>query len=64
MSAHARRCAGLQAAISPNESGRLAVHSGRQMTMRFIRDHFAVTRPDIEPMKFKSCREARTGTDH
>ena len=45
--------------ISPTSQPWLVVHSGRQMTMRFIRDHFAVTRPDIEPMKFKSCREAK-----
>ena len=28
-------------------------------TMRRVRDHFVVTGPDIEPMKFKSRPEAR-----
>ena len=29
------------------------------LTMRYLRGHFVVTGPDIEPMKFKSRREAR-----
>ena len=28
-------------------------------TMRFIKDHFVVTGPDIEPLKFKSRPEAK-----
>jgi len=28
------------------------------LTLRFINGHFVVTGPDIEPMKFKSRREA------
>ena len=29
------------------------------LTLRFINGHFVVTGPDIEPMKFKSRREAK-----
>ena len=29
------------------------------LTLRYIRDHFVVTGPDIEPMRFKSRPEAR-----
>jgi hypothetical protein len=29
------------------------------LTMRMIKDDFVVTGPDIEPMKFKTRREAR-----
>jgi hypothetical protein len=29
------------------------------LTMRYINRHFVVTGPDIEPMKFKSRREAK-----
>ena len=29
------------------------------LTMRRIRDHFVVTGPDIEPLTFKTRREAR-----
>jgi hypothetical protein len=31
------------------------------LTMRYLRGHFVVTGPDIEPLKFKSRRETRTG---
>jgi hypothetical protein len=29
------------------------------LTMRYMRGHFVVTAPDIEPLMFKSRREAR-----
>lgn len=29
------------------------------LTMRYLRGHFVVTGPDIEPLKFKSRREAK-----
>ena len=29
------------------------------LTMRYMKDDFVVTGPDIEPMKFKSRREAK-----
>jgi hypothetical protein len=29
------------------------------LTMRYMRGDFIVTGPDIEPVKFKSCREAK-----
>jgi hypothetical protein len=29
------------------------------LTMRFIRDHFIVIGPDVEPMKFNSRQEAK-----
>jgi hypothetical protein len=29
------------------------------LTMRYVRGHFVVTAPDIEPLMFKSRREAR-----
>ena len=29
------------------------------LTLRFINGHFVITGPDIEPMKFKSRREAK-----
>ena len=29
------------------------------LTLRFIKDHFVVTGPDIEPMRFKSRVEAK-----
>jgi hypothetical protein len=31
------------------------------LTLRRIKDHFVITGPDIEPMKFKSRREAKDG---
>ena len=29
------------------------------LTLRRIKDHFVITGPDIEPMRFKSRREAK-----
>jgi hypothetical protein len=29
------------------------------LTIRFVKDHFVVTGADIEPMRFKSRREAK-----
>ena len=33
------------------------------LTMRYLRGHFVVTGPDIEPLKFKSRREAKDWCD-
>jgi hypothetical protein len=34
------------------------------LTMRMIKGDFVVTGPDVEPIKFKTSREARHGIIH